>query len=84
MQRLQFSISYFQTTEVSFPSVLETEVKLISVLEECLTGVEFSLSVELATEKETQECNAMTGNSVSLVGITEFDHKNKDAKFSTK
>ena len=28
MQRLQFSISWLQTTEVSFTSVLETEVKI--------------------------------------------------------
>ena len=33
MQRLQCSISWHQTTEVSFTSVLETEVKLTSVLE---------------------------------------------------
>ena len=33
------------------------------------------------TEKETQECNAVTGNSVSLVSIIESDHINKDAKF---
>ena len=35
MQRLQFSISWLQTTEVSFTSVLETEVKLTSVLAFC-------------------------------------------------
>ena len=81
MQRLQFSISWLQTAKVSFPSVLETEVKLTSVLEECLTGY---IPVELATEKETQECNAVTGNSVSLVSITESDQINKDAKFLTK
>ena len=39
------------------------------------------IPVELATEKETQECNAVTGNSVSLVGITEYDQINEDAKF---
>ena len=33
------------------------------------------------TEKETQECNAVTGNSVSLVGISESDQINKDGKF---
>ena len=33
MQRLQFSISWLQTAEVSFTSVLENEVKLNSVLE---------------------------------------------------
>ena len=66
---------------MSFPSVLETEVKLTSVLEECLTG---DIPVELATEKETQEYNAVTGNSVSLVCTRESDQINKDAKFLTK
>ena len=33
------------------------------------------------TKKETQECNAVKGNLVSLVGITESDQINKDAKF---
>ena len=51
MQRLQFSIPWFQTTEVSFLSVLETKVKLTSVLEERLTG---DIPVELATKKETR------------------------------
>ena len=45
---------------------------------QALTG---DIPVELATEKETQECNAVTGSSVSLVGITESDQINKDAKF---
>ena len=49
-------------------------------LEECLTE---DIPVELATEKETQECNAVTV-MVSLVGITESDQINKDAKFLTK
>ena len=33
MQRLQFSISWLQTTKVSFTSVLVTEVEVTSVLE---------------------------------------------------
>ena len=66
---------------MSFPSVLEAEVKLTSVLEECLTG---DIPVELATEKETQEYNAVTRNSVSLVCTRESDQINKDAKFLTK
>ena len=33
------------------------------------------------TEKETQEYNAVTGNLVSFVGITESHQINKDAKF---
>ena len=45
---------------------------------QALTG---DIPVELATKKETQECNAVTGNSVSLVGITEPNQINKDAKF---
>ena len=39
------------------------------------------IPVKFATEKETQECNAVTGNSVSLVKIIESDQINKDAKF---
>ena len=54
MQRLQFSISWLQTTAVSFPSVLETEMKLTSVLEECLTG---DIPVELVAERKKKECN---------------------------
>ena len=50
----------------------------VNQLLQALTG---DIPLELATEKETQECNAPTGNSVSLVGITEFDQINKDAKF---
>ena len=45
---------------------------------QALTG---DILVELATEKETQECNAVTGNSVFLVSITESDQINKDGKF---
>ena len=48
---------------------------------QALTG---DIPVELATEKETQERNAVTGNSVSLVSITEYDQINKDAKFLDK
>ena len=33
MQRRQFSMSWLQTTKVSFISVLENEVKLTSILE---------------------------------------------------
>ena len=51
-----------------------------SFLEECLTG---DIPVELATEKETQECNAVTV-MVCLVSITESDQINKDAEFLTK
>ena len=36
------------------------------------------ISVELTTEKETQKCNAVTGNSFSLVGVTESDQINKN------
>ena len=43
-----------------------------------LTG---DIPVELVREKRTQECNAVTGNSVSLVSITESDQINKDGKF---
>ena len=39
------------------------------------------ISIEVVTEKETQECNALTGNSVSLVSISELDQINKDGKF---
>ena len=48
---------------------------------EALTG---DIPVEIATEKETQECNAVTENLVSLVGITESDQTIKDAKFLDK
>ena len=51
-------------------------MSLTCVLEECLTG---DIPVKLATEKETQECTVVTGNSVSLVGITESDQINKGA-----
>ena len=45
----------------------EEEIDANQVVQ-ALTG---GTPVELVTEKETQECNAVTGNSVSLVGITE-------------
>ena len=45
---------------------------------QALTG---DISIEVVTEKETQECNAVRGNSVSLVGISESDQINKDRKF---
>ena len=45
---------------------------------EALTG---EISIELVTEKDTQECNAVTGNSVSLVGIAKSENINKDAEF---
>ena len=35
----------------------------------------------MVTEKQTQECNAVTGNSISLVGISESDQIKKDGKF---
>ena len=82
MQRLQFLISWLQTTKVSFPSVLETEVKLTSVSEECLTG-DIPVNVLLETF-QSKNGIAVTGNSVSLVGITESDQINQDAKFFTK
>ena len=71
---VQFSISWRQTTEKSFTSILETDEKLKSVL-----GTD--IPVALATEKETEVCNVVIGNSVSLVDITESDQINKDAKF---
>ena len=71
---VQFSISWRQTTEKSFTSILETDEKLKSIL-----GTD--IPVELAAEKETEVCNMVTGNSVSLVDITESDQINKDAKF---
>ena len=52
-----------------------------SQLLQALTG---DIPVELATERETQECNEVTGNSVSLIGITESNQINKDAKFLDK
>ena len=39
------------------------------------------ISIELVTEKDTQECNAVIGNSVSLVGIAKSENINKDAEF---
>jgi len=45
---------------------------------EALTG---EISIELVTEKDTQECNAVIGNSVSLVGIAKSENINKDAEF---
>ena len=39
-----------------------------SQLFQALSG---DISVELATEKETQECNVVTGNLFSLVGISQ-------------
>ena len=45
---------------------------------QALTG---KISVKVVTEKETQECNVVTGNPVSLVGISESDQINKDGKF---
>ena len=71
---VQFSISWRQTTDKSFTSILETDEKLKSVL-----GTD--IPVALATEKETEVCNVVIGNSVSLVDITESDQINKDAKF---
>ena len=35
----------------------------------------------MVTEKQTQECNAVTENSVSLVGVSESDQIKKDGKF---
>ena len=55
----------------------EEEIDADQLLQ-ALTG---DIRVELATEKETQECNAVTGNLVSLVCITKSDQINKDAKF---
>ena len=48
MQRLQFSISWLQTTEVSFTSVLKTGMKLTSVLktEVKLTSVVWSHDIK--------------------------------------
>ena len=54
----------------------EEEVEEEKLLQ-ALTG---DISIEVVTEKETQECNAVTGNSVSLVGISEPDQINKDGK----
>jgi len=45
---------------------------------EALTG---EISIELVTEKDTQECNAVIGNSASLVGIAKSENINKDAEF---
>ena len=58
----------------------EEEIDADQLLQ-ALTG---DIPVKLATEKETQECNAVTGNSVSVVGIAESDQINKDAKFLDK
>ena len=55
----------------------EEEIDAKQLLQ-ALTG---DISIEVVTEKETQECNAVTGNSVSLVGISESDQINKDGKF---
>ena len=35
----------------------------------------------MVTEKDTQECNAVIGNSVSLVCIAKSENINKDAEF---
>ena len=37
--------------------------------DQLLQALTVDIPVKLATEKETQECNAVTGNLVSLVGI---------------
>ena len=58
--------------------VEEEEVIDAKQLLQALTG---DISIEVVIEKETQECNAVTGNSVSLVGISESDQINKDGKF---
>ena len=55
----------------------EEEIDVDQLLQ-TLTG---DIPVELVREKRTQECNAVTGNSVSLVSITESDQINKDGKF---
>ena len=55
----------------------EEEIDVDQLLQ-TLTG---NIPVELVREKRTQECNAVTGNSVSLVSITESDQINKDGKF---
>ena len=55
----------------------EEEIDAKQLLQ-ALTG---DISIEVVTEKETQECNAVTGNAVSLVGISESDQINKDSKF---
>ena len=44
----------------------EEEIDAKQLLQ-ALTG---DISIEVVTEKETQECNAVTGNSGSLVGIS--------------
>ena len=35
----------------------------------------------MVTEKDTQDCNAVVGNSVSLVGIAKSENINEDAEF---
>ena len=35
----------------------------------------------MVTEKDNQECNAVIGNSASLVGIAKSKNINKDAEF---
>ena len=45
---------------------------------EVLTG---ETSIELVTEKDAQECNAVIGNSVSLVGIAKSENVIIDAEF---
>ena len=45
---------------------------------EALTG---EISIELVTEKDTQEFNAVIGNSASLVGIAKSENINKDTEF---
>ena len=58
----------------------EEEINANQLLQ-ALTG---NIPVQLATQKETQERNVVTGNSVSLVRITESNQINKDAKLLDK
>ena len=67
-----------EITEEEEEEVEEEEEIDAKQLLQALTG---DISIEVVTEKETQECNAVTGNSVSLVGISESDQINKDGKF---
>ena len=55
----------------------EEEIDAKQLLQ-ALTG---DISIDVVTEKEIQECKVVTGNSVSLVGISESDQINKDGKF---
>ena len=66
-----------EITEEEEEAEEEEEIDTKQLLQ-ALTG---DISIELVTEKETQECNAVTGNSVFLVGISESDQINKDGKF---